>query len=106
MAFIGACGVFPVHASGPSSDSKNPHDAYAAMCVKAVGIPAAYGGEGDLKGNAKLPEYCKCFAGKFLERAMKPSPGTPLSAEQSMKEEYAMRQTCRSQFNLPPPPKG
>jgi len=77
VAFIGACGVFPVHASGPSSDSKNPQDAYAAMCVKAVGMPAAYGGEGDLKGNAKLPEYCKCFAGKFLERAMKPSPGTP-----------------------------
>ncbi len=104
-ALIGVCAVLPVHAAGSSSDAKNPLDAYAAMCVKAVGIPAAHGGEGDLKGNAKLPEYCKCFAGKFLERAMKTTPGAPASVEKTVNEEYAMRQSCRSQFNLPPPPK-
>lgn len=106
MAVIAAYGVFPVHAAGPaSSETKKLSESYAAMCVKAVGMPAAHGGEGDLKGNAKLPEYCKCFAEKFLDRAMKPSPGTPSPLEQSMEEEFAMRQSCRAQFSMPPPTK-
>lgn len=104
-AVLSASTAFPVQAAGPSTDSKSQQDAYAAMCVKAVGIPAAHGGEGDLKGNAKVPEYCNCFAGKFLERAMKASPGAPASLEQSMAEEHAMRQSCRTQFKLPPAPK-
>lgn len=106
LAVIAAYGVFPAHGAGTTgSDKRQLEDSYAAMCVKAVKIPAAHGGEGDLKGNAKLPEYCKCFAGKFLERAMKPSPGAPASMEQTMAEEYAMRQSCRTQFSLPLPPK-
>ncbi len=75
------------------------------MCIKAVKIPAAHGGEGDLKGHAKLPDYCKCFAEKFLARVMKTTPGAQASVEQTVNEEFAMRQSCRAQFNLPAPTK-
>lgn len=108
---MGVSGLMsPVYAAGPSpagkgmSDAKSPLEGYTAMCMQSVGFPAPYG-EGDLKGNAKLQDYCKCFAEKFLERAMKTTPGAPASLEQTNKEEFAMRQSCRSQFNLPAPPK-
>lgn len=106
MAVISAFSVVPVHAAGTAgSDTQKLAESYAAMCTKAVRIPAAHGGEGDLKGHAKLPDYCKCFAEKFLARALKPSAGAPASMEQTIQEEYGMRQTCRSQLGLPPPPK-
>lgn len=80
-------------------------DQYYKMCLEAVNMPKPFG-EYDLKGNAKLPQYCKCFAPKFSERAMvamtelqagKKAP--PL--EQSNKEELAMRNVCRKETGLP-----
>ena len=79
---------------------------YAQMCTQAVNIPAQFGGESDLKGNPKLGEYCDCFGKAFTERAMKALAArqagqNPPPLEQQMKEELAMKNTCRSQFGLP-----
>lgn len=78
---------------------------YADMCVNSAGMPKPYG-EWDLKGNAKLPEYCKCFSEAFEARAMKAMTemhaGTkPPSLEQSNKEELDMRNVCRKKTGLP-----
>jgi hypothetical protein len=54
-------------------------------------------GESDLKGNPKLDDYCKCFADKFLERALKSQSAanqTPL--QESLNQEMEMRQSCRA----------
>ncbi|UUZ51125.1 hypothetical protein LP420_17250 [Massilia sp. B-10] len=40
------------------------------MCINAASMPKPFG-EYDLKGNPKLPEYCKCFSQAFEARAMK-----------------------------------
>jgi hypothetical protein len=78
---------------------------YKDMCMKAVDMPKPFG-EWDLKGNAKLPAYCDCFAPAFQTRAMKalgemqankPAP----SLEQSNKEELELRNVCRKKVGLP-----
>jgi len=91
----------PAHAQSPT-------EAYYDMCLKAVDFPAPFG-ESDLKGNAKLPDYCKCFAPVFAARAEKaarymqanPGKAPPGTVEQSNAEELAMRNTCRKQVGLP-----
>ncbi|WP_423678866.1 hypothetical protein [Undibacterium sp. WLHG33] len=74
-------------------------NAYADMCKKSVNMPT---GESDLKDNPKLDDYCKCFADKFLTRAIQSQPGasrTPL--QETLKQEMEMRQSCRAKYNLP-----
>ena len=78
---------------------------YATMCVKSADMPKPYG-EWDLKGNAKLPEYCKCFSEAFGARAMKAmatmqAGAKPPSLEQSNKEELELRNVCRKKTGLP-----
>ena len=81
---------------------------YYDMCLHAVDMPKPFG-EWDLKGNAKLPAYCKCFAPAFTARAEKamkymqanPGKAPPGTLEQSNAEELALRNTCRKQVGLP-----
>lgn len=88
--------------------AQTANQSYYDMCLKAVDFPAPFG-ESDLKGNAKLPDYCKCFAPAFAARAEKaarymqanPGKAPPGTLEQSNAEELAMRNTCRKQTGLP-----
>lgn len=81
---------------------------YYDMCLSAADFPAPFG-ESDLKGNAKLPDYCKCFAPAFAARAQKaalymqanPGKAPPKTLEQSNAEELAIRNSCRKQVGLP-----
>ncbi len=92
------------------AQKKSPFEAgsYYDMCLQAVDFPKPLG-EWDLKGNAKLPAYCKCFAPLFEARAMKalkfmeanPGKEPPGTAKETMAEELAMRNTCRKQVGLP-----
>ncbi|WP_156117378.1 hypothetical protein [Collimonas arenae] len=81
-------------------------DQYAVSCVKAADVPKPHG-ESDLKGNPKLSEYCKCFGQKFADRAMvalsNPNQGSIKqgSLDDSVKEERALRNSCRAKLNLP-----
>lgn len=92
----------------PSAHAQSPSQSYYDMCLKAVDMPAPFG-ESDLKGNAKLPDYCKCFAPAFAARAQKaalymqanPGKAPPGTLEQSNAEELAMRNSCRKQVGLP-----
>lgn len=78
------------------------------MCLQSANFPKPHG-ESDLKGNAKLPEYCDCFMAKFSARAqktaldMQANPGkTPRKTlQESHAEELAMRNSCRKQLGLP-----
>jgi hypothetical protein len=97
ITVVTAFGMTPAQAA---SDIANLGGSYAEMCVKSVEFPAPYG-EADLKGNAKLGEYCQCFGEKFLERAKKANASAPPPLEQQMKEEFEMRQSCRKKLNLP-----
>lgn len=78
---------------------------YAGMCAnQGVTLPAPYG-ESDLKGNPKLQDYCKCFGNKFAERAIKSAQDMAVASAQStkdsVKEEWAMRNSCRQTYGLP-----
>jgi len=78
---------------------------YYDMCLQAADVPKPFG-EWDLKGNAKLPQYCKCFAPKFEARAMKAmkamqAGAKPPSLDQSNKEEMDLRNSCRKEVGLP-----
>jgi hypothetical protein len=87
------------HAQAPKQMS------YSDMCINATSLPKPYG-EYDLKGNPKLPEYCKCFSGLYEARAMKAmaamqAGAKPPSLEQSNKEELELRNACRKKTGLP-----
>lgn len=94
----------PAARAAAPSDGSN---AYYDMCIKSVDMPKPFG-ESDLKGNAKLPQYCSCFAPLFAARAQKalkymqenPGKAPPGTLEQSNAEELAMRNTCRKQVGL------
>ncbi len=78
---------------------------YQDMCMSAADMPKPFG-EWDLKGNAKLPAYCTCFAPAFEARAMKAmaamqAGAKPPSLEQSNKEELELRNSCRKKVGLP-----
>jgi hypothetical protein len=78
---------------------------YSDMCINAASMPKPFG-EYDLKGNPKLPEYCKCFSQAFEARAMKAitemqAGAKPPSLEQSNKEELELRNVCRKKTGLP-----
>jgi hypothetical protein len=74
------------------------------MCAKSVDLPTPLG-ESDLKGNPKLAAYCACFNRNFMARieesARKGELMKPKPVEQSVKEERAMRNGCRTQVGLP-----
>ena len=98
---INAVVLSPAYADSQHSQAT---DQYADMCAnQATGIPAPYG-EGDLKGNPKLGEYCKCFGAKFASRALasiKDNGKSSSSLDQTVKEEQDMRNSCRQQVGLP-----
>jgi hypothetical protein len=98
---VNAVALSPAHADSPLSQATHQ---YADMCAnQATGIPAPYG-EGDLKGNPKLGDYCQCFGAKFAARALasvQDNGKSSTSPEQTVKEERAMRNTCRQQVGLP-----
>src|ERR1700756_799410 len=92
--------VSPAHADTPLSQATAQ---YAGMCAnQATNIPAPHG-EGDLKGNPKLGEYCQCFGAKFAARALASvqDGGKSSSVGETVKEEQAMRNSCRKQVGLP-----
>lgn len=72
------------------------------MCLQSVAAPPPFG-EADLKDSPKLPNYCKCFSGKFGDRAYKLSQGTMVrqAPKESLAGQRAMRNTCRTQLGLP-----
>jgi len=82
---------------------------YQDMCRQAADMPAEFGGESDLKGNAKYPAYCDCFIEKFSARAQKaalymqanPGKAPPGSPKEVAAQELAMRNSCRTQLGLP-----
>lgn len=91
----------------PAAQAQSPKKqmGYADMCVNSAGMPKPFG-EWDLKGNPKLPEYCKCFSAAFEVRAKKAmtemqAGAKPPSLEQSNKEELELRNVCRKQTGLP-----
>jgi hypothetical protein len=84
-----------------AQDKKQMTDAYKQMCVQAVDMPAPFG-EHDLKGNAKLAEYCGCFGAAFAEQAAKVDPkAKPPTSDEVTKRELAMRNACRKKTGLP-----
>jgi hypothetical protein len=65
-------------------------------------MPKPYG-EYDLKGNAKLGEYCGCFGAAFAAQVMKIDPrARPPTPDQAAERELAMRNACRHKMGLPP----
>ncbi len=89
---------------GPAQaqDKQAPAAGYKQMCVQAAAMPKPYG-EYDLKGNAKLDDYCLCFGAAFAAQAMKADPsGRPPTPDQAAQRELAMRNDCRHKLGLPP----
>ena len=92
----------------PSAHAAVPGDApvsYADMCVQSADMPKPFG-ESDLKGHAKLKAYCECFGPKFMARAQAAAQNmgngkAPPPADQTEKEELAMRNSCRKPLGLP-----
>jgi hypothetical protein len=99
--------AIPLLAMSPAAQAQQ--QTYHDMCVRAADMPAAYGGESDLKGNPKYPAYCDCFIEKFSARAQKaalymqanPGKAPPGTAEEVAAQELAMRNSCRKQLGLP-----
>ena len=89
-----------LHATDEAEDDDVVSISYSDVCIKAAAIPAPEG-EGDLKGNPKLREYCKCFEGLFTERALRSMKEEAPSLEETARGEKQMRNTCRKKFNLP-----
>ncbi|MBV8658771.1 MAG: hypothetical protein JO142_13185 [Burkholderiales bacterium] len=103
-ALLTLCAATSAHAAGQAAPVTTA-GSYVDMCKQATNLPAQHGGESDLKGNPKLDEYCGCFSEKFTARALKTNPNSPPPPrEQTRKEEFAMRASCRNQLGLPPPP--
>lgn len=90
----------------PAAQAQAPKQmGYSDMCINGASMPKPFG-EYDLKGNPKLPEYCKCFSQAFEARAMKAmtamqAGAKPPSLEQSNKEELELRNVCRKKTGLP-----
>lgn len=96
LAACAACGPAPAQDNLPAAAS------YKQMCVQASAMPKPYG-EYDLKGNAKLDEYCGCFGTAFAAQAMKANPkDRPPTPDQAAQRELAMRNACRHKTGLPP----
>lgn len=100
-----ACGLVLASLPAAQAQANKQSMGYYDMCLKAADIPKPFG-EWDLKGNAKLSPYCKCFAPKFEARAMKAmtamqAGAKPPSLEQSNKEEMDLRNSCRKELGLP-----
>ena len=95
-----AAALFSVTASAQTAAQLvQASNGYADMCKKSVNMPT---GESDLKGNPKLDDYCKCFADKFLARAMQSqSAASPPPLQESLNQEMEMRQSCRAKYHLP-----
>lgn len=82
--------------------------AYAGKCRSLADAPKPMG-EWDLKGNAKLPEYCDCYATLFFERAIKAAAymqahdgkPPPATLRQVHAQENGMRNLCRKKFDMP-----
>lgn len=88
----------------PAAEAQNRKqvtDSYKQMCVQAADMPAPFG-EYDLKGNARLGDYCGCFGEAFAEHAMKVDPkAKPPTADEATRRDLAMRNTCRKKIGLP-----
>lgn len=107
---FGAALLFAFHGAAHANSAAAQMTAgYTQMCVEqAAKMPKPYG-EWDLKGHPKLGKYCDCFAPLFAARALKaaqfmeknPGKAPPGTAEENMKGELAMRNTCRKQLGLP-----
>lgn len=104
---------FSANAQSKPKDTRPPIQAgpmgqnpYIKMCIDTANQKGHYG-DGDLGGNPKLAAYCECFGQKFMARALKTS-SQPASAqpslEQTVKEELAMRNSCRAANGLPEVP--
>jgi hypothetical protein len=97
LAAIALCSLAPAQAQ----DRKQAMSAYKDMCVQAANMPKPFG-EYDLKGNPKLEAYCGCFGEQFADSVMKVDPkARPMSADEAVKRDLAMRNTCRQKLGLP-----
>jgi hypothetical protein len=90
--------VVPAKAAGDVS----AQNSYVGMCIHAAEMPVGIG-ESDLKGNPKLESYCQCFSEKFIDRMKKIDPSSRPPVEQSQREEFEMRKSCRASLGLPAP---
>lgn len=97
LILTAACLALPAQAQNKTQAI----DSYKQMCVQAADMPAPFG-EYDLKGNAKLDQYCGCFGAAFAEHAMKVNPkAKPPTADEATKRDLAMRNGCRQKIGLP-----
>ena len=102
VAVLSATMLAPAHANTPESLSQVVAQ-YVEMCAnQATNIPAPHG-EGDLRGNPKLGEYCQCFGEKFAAQALAAAQGgsKPPSLDKMVEQEQNMRNSCRQQVGLP-----
>lgn len=82
---------------------------YYQSCINSVDFPRPFG-EWDLKGNAKLPQYCECYVPLFTAQNTAAranmehhgGPATPAMIKENKAAELALRNTCRKQVGLPP----
>lgn len=100
------CGLMLAALPAAQAQGAKKSMGYYDMCLMGADMPKPFG-EWDLKGNAKLPQYCQCFAPLFEARAtkamqaMQSNPGKAPSLEQSNKEELDLRNSCRKKLDLP-----
>ncbi|GAB3462442.1 hypothetical protein GCM10027321_24150 [Massilia terrae] len=94
---LAACACVPALAQ----DQQQAAASYKQMCVQAAAMPKPYG-EYDLKGNARLDEYCGCFGAAFAAQAINADPkAKPPTPDQAAQRELAMRNRCRQKMGLP-----
>ncbi len=81
---------------------------YYESCLQSVNFPRPFG-EWDLKGNAKLPQYCACYVPRFTEQTtaaranlqLHGGAPTPAMIKENKAGELAVRNSCRKQVGLP-----
>jgi hypothetical protein len=81
---------------------------YYQSCLQSVEFPRPFG-EWDLKGNAKLPQYCQCYVPLFTahtaaSRELLSQHGgqpTPAMIKENKASELGIRNSCRKQVGLP-----
>lgn len=95
----------PAHAA---SGGLQGASGYYQSCLQSVEFPRPFG-EWDLKGNAKLPQYCECYVPLFVAQNTQAranlqahgGPPTPAMVKETKAAELAARNTCRKQVGLP-----
>jgi hypothetical protein len=91
-----------------ASGSLQGAQGYYQSCLQSVNFPRPFG-EWDLKGNAKLPQYCECHVPLFTAhttaaRELLSQHGgapTPEMIKENKASELGIRNSCRKKVGLP-----